>query len=198
MGEPPPDDRDRVRLFVGSVEMYESFSRTMPLPEHLVIAPTYEMDSDYWSTIMHGVMLRKYVSPKDHLFLSKVIRSMAASCDSSNSQITAKWTAMGRAFKKVQKPQPFEYSRMGETIPISRLAFDELYGSVLHGEWNRWKNNQIFGDVSRMALYLWVEEIRAAIMLARHQWNLAVEEGAALILEPLSVADILGGSPVAP
>jgi hypothetical protein len=126
-------------------------------------------EREYWLRIMHGALLRKYVAPDDNLFLGHVINAIERGVDISRPEVANTFIVLRRHFGKRASWGSFEYSLNGTNIPASLLAF----GTMLHGDVDRWrrtKNAAPFGD---FALFEWVLEIRNFAILVRDHWRLA-------------------------
>jgi hypothetical protein len=176
MSKHPPNDRGRVDLFLASVEAYSSFHNQFALPDEIRLG-TQETDQGYWLRIIHGAFLRKYIAPNDEMFMTKVVRSMTACVDRTDPEVAAVWVALGRAAKKLPTQSTIEYNLNGVDVPTSDLALDELYGLILHGDWDRWQRSKQASGMADFALFTWMGEIAQMVGRVRDYWRLAERDG---------------------
>ncbi|MEN2741665.1 hypothetical protein ABCS02_28095 [Microbacterium sp. X-17] len=148
-------------------------SRAFELPETVTLGSSHDQ-RNYWLHVLHGALLRKYVSPDDNLFLRRVIDAFERSVDGSNPEVRATWTELRKAFKSLRQGGGIEYViNNNVNITSQMLAFDDLYGTLLHGDFDRWIRSRHGSLINEIALFEWVLGTRNFVLAVRDFWRLA-------------------------
>lgn len=172
----PPTDADRIALFLDSVQRYEEMADAFPLPETINLGPVSD-PRDYWLHVMHGALLRKYVAPGDALYLRRVIDAFERSVDCSDPAVAGTWVELRRAFNLLPGRGGIEFVVNDVRVTSHALAFDDLYGTLLHGDFDRWKRSRRGAMVNGLGLFDWVLGTRGFVILVRDHWRLAERDG---------------------
>ena len=177
----PP--RDRVDLFVGSIERYESYSTAFPIPESFEFPSTLD-ESKYWLRVTHGMFLRKYASNDDQLFAPKVLRAMRACIDTSDADVADTWTALGRAFRKWPNVPGSQIVIDGVPQSSTQVVLDDLYSTLLHGNFARWQRLRNRNPLADFAMFDWVGTVRLGMLQLHEYWKFAVIDGKVIDPKP--------------
>ena len=179
MSRNPPSDRARVDMFLSSVRSYESFAGIFELPTDITLAfaGLEERDREYWLFVTHGALLRKYIQGGDNLAFSKVIQSIKACLDVSDVNVSRTWAVLEAEAAEIPTGGGIEYRVGDNEIDPKQLALDDLYGSLLYGDYDRWARNTRGGGMSQFALVDWVNDVAHFVVAIKQYWELAERDG---------------------
>lgn len=187
MSRRPPTEMDRLRLFLASVDEYEDLESAMPRPEKLsLIHPA--APSERWTSILHAMVLRKYYSPEDELALGKVIGAIER-CLTRRPPAFDRWKAARLHEVAYQRTHgsPWRITTPdGQERGFGDLAFDDLYGGLLHGDWGRWQRRSAGSAMADHAMWDWCIDAAALVRGIREQIDASVAAG--VLLDPGSSA----------
>jgi hypothetical protein len=175
VSDAPPTNLARVKLFLDTVARYEEFSAAYPLPDSIKLGAD-RIAPDYWMRVMHGMLLRKYLASADHVYLPTVITSIETLMDTSDPQIADSWTSLRKMIEHTRTVGNFGILINGKSTYSHAVSIDELYGTLLHGDWERWQRSRDkpFAD---LALFNWVQDAWHLVFNVRGFWELGVAQG---------------------
>lgn len=182
MSRKPPTELARLRLFLASVDEYEDLATAMPRPENISLmhqgAP-----AERWTSLLHAMVLRKYYSPDDELALGKVIDAIAA-CLTEHPPGFDRWKAFRLDDVAYQRKHGTPWRLIVPEGEPERgfgdLAFDDLYGGLLHGDWDRWQRRHVGSALADHAIWDWCIDAAGLVRNIRDQIDASVAAGEVL------------------
>jgi hypothetical protein len=133
-------------------------------------------ERDTWMRIMHGMFLRKYVSTTDALYIPTVITSIEEVTDISIPEVAATWNDLRSMADDVPTKGLVSVTIDGVRRNAHAVMLDELYGVLLHGDWERRQRSKNLG-VAEFALWAWLIDVESLVVAVKGFWELAVREG---------------------
>lgn len=175
----PPTELARLRLFLASVDEYEDLAVAMPRPDKISLVhqgpPT-----ERWISILHAMVLRKYYSHEDELALGKVIGAIEA-CLTGPLPEFDRWKALRLddvAYQRTHgSPWRVVTPEGGEEHGYGDLAFDDLYGGLLHGDWDRWQRRHVGSALADHVMWDWCIDAAGIVRNIRGQIDASVASG---------------------
>jgi hypothetical protein len=139
-----PTPADRLRHFLSTVEDYERLDRAIPLGRSINLFGHLNDDERRWHVVLHALLLRKYFADPG-VRMSEVM-SAARQCEVNGGPPGADWDAM---IANVEQMESGVGSRFGDnphTFSNAELYYAQLYGRLLHGDFDKWKTTIMAGD----------------------------------------------------
>ena len=187
MSRRPPTELARLRLFLASVDEYEDHATAMPRPEKVSLIHRAE-PSARWTSILQAMVLRKYYSPDDELALGKVIGAVEA-CLTGRPPAFDRWKAArldGVAYQRTHGSPWRVTTPDGRERGFGDLAFDDLYGGLLHGDWDRWQRRSTGSAMADHVIWDWCIDAAGLVRDIRGQIDASVAAGE--LLDPAGAA----------
>lgn len=162
-GGNPPKPTERLCMFMSSVNDYKSLQEALPLGQEAFVLGNADYSSrDRWTLFTYVMVLRKYFQISDGLHWNKIFIAI--------NDVVTDW-APGMEEKFVELSQEAqELAEQDSTISFSspstgkrniiEVVFDELYGYILHGDYERWQRSLMTPELPRMiAVISWVSGV---------------------------------------
>jgi hypothetical protein len=175
----PPTELARIRLFLASVDEYEDLAAAMPRPEEVSLIHRAE-PATRWTSILHAMVLRKYYTRDDELALGKVIGAIET-CLTGRPAAFDGWKAARLEDVDYQRkhgsPWRVVTPEGGEERGFGDLAFDDLYGGLLHGDWDRWQRRNVGSAMADHVIWDWCIDAAGLVRMIRGQIDASVASG---------------------
>jgi hypothetical protein len=175
----PPTDLARLRLFLASVDEYEDLAAAVPRPDKISLVHQGP-PAERWISILHAMVLRKYYSHEDELALGKVIGAIEA-CLTRPLPAFDRWKVLRLydvAYQRTHgSPWRVVTSEGGEERGFGDLAFDDLYGGLLHGDWDRWQRRLAESALADHVIWDWCIDAVGIVRDIRGQIDASVASG---------------------
>ena len=179
MSRRPPTELARLRLFLASVDEYEDLAAAMPRPEKISLMHQGP-PAERWTSILHAMVLRKYYTRDDELALGKVIDGVEA-CLTGRPAAFDRWKAIRLedvAYQRTHGSPWRVVTAEGEPERgFGDLAFDDLYGGLLHGDWDRWQRRKIGSAMADHVIWDWCIDASGLVRLILDEIVHAVKRG---------------------
>lgn len=166
----PPSDQARLEMFVSLVDEYEELTRAFPVEQRSFTFGGRPRDpSDRWHRLVRAFALRKFVMAQgDHVHVYKildVLRQLAP-------EHAAAVQAIRDALPGLVNGGGVFIGRDGTELRAEDIIRDSLYGSYLHGDYDKWRRSrERHGLAEEHALWTWTsgaeDYVRRIANLAR-------------------------------
>jgi|GEM_PF-4495611 len=135
---------------MSTIEDYQRLETAHPISGGLDLAQAADDDPQRWRIILHGMILRKYFAPRDHLNLTEVIRSLRALAPDTLPD--AAWDELQQEVLILESSGEFSFNDQKPRTEMTILEH-ELYGRYLHGDYGKWAL-RAHDSMNDLALYL--------------------------------------------
>jgi hypothetical protein len=133
------------------------------------------------------MVLRKYYSQDDELALGKVIGAVEA-CLTGRTPAFDRWKAVRLddvAYQRMHGSPWRVTTPDGQERGFGDLAFDDLYGGLLHGDWDRWQRRNLGSAMADHVIWDWCIDAAGLVRLIRDEIDASVTTGE--LLDPAEV-----------
>lgn len=158
---------NKVRHYLASIRDVRELREVMPLGTYNAESP--DEAGERWRTVLHAMLLRKYLQPGDKLYLPRVVEAVLVLADGLSTEQRELLRVMK---ERVAVESDYVDFVVEGGVPVGegRIHEDALYGRYMHGDFSKWE------ALSRTASF---EMVAVRFVLADRLY--AVERVAAVI-----------------